>query len=44
MGIGFFHVTVQQLNRAGYRYGKIGGHGGLSGTPFTAGDANDHWV
>jgi hypothetical protein len=42
MGIGFFHVTVQQLNRAVYGYRKIGGNGGLSGAPFPAGDADDH--
>jgi hypothetical protein len=34
MGIGFFHVTIQQLNRAVYRYRKIGGNGGFSGAPF----------
>jgi hypothetical protein len=42
MGIGLFHVTVQQLNRAVCGYRKIGGNGGFSGAAFPAGDADNH--
>ena len=41
-----FVIVKQRCGTAlcGTVAGQVGGHRGLSGTPFTAGDADDHWI
>jgi hypothetical protein len=43
MGVGFFDITIQQLNRRSERHSQIGCHGRFAGATLAAGDTDNHY-